>query len=140
MLDSALRGFRDSLKRAGFFIILLAGIGLLGAVLAIPFWYFSSRYKKGYTVFVLVLVGAVLLFLLIRRVVHMSTAAGGFRPYVRNTILPILKKTALLLCSLAALYGVALLFSQGRYIISILAAAGWLLLLGFMKYGRRNKT
>ncbi len=134
------REFGGLVKRLGFFLGVVAAAGALGIALALPLWYFSNNYRTGYSVFVLILLAATLVFLLIRRLVRSSRLAGGLHRYVKHAVLPILVKTAAVLATGAVVYGILLLLSRGRPVVSILAALVWLLLLGFLKYGRRGKT
>jgi hypothetical protein len=128
------------LKTLGIFMAVVAAIAGFGVVLAVPLWYFSTHFKKGYTIFVLALVGFVLLFFLVRRLALAGRAAGGFYLFVGKSLLPILKKAALVLITLAVVYGIVLLFSRGWLIVAVITILAWLLLLGFLKYGRKGKT
>ena len=122
---------------------MVAAIAGLGIALALPLWYFSNNYRSAYSVFVLVLLAAMLIFLLIRRLIRLSRLAGGLGRYAKTAVLPILVKIAIILATGAVAYGILLLVSRGRPVVSILAALAalvWLLFLGFLKYGRRGKT
>ncbi|UCF97238.1 MAG: hypothetical protein JSV89_19005, partial [Spirochaetaceae bacterium] len=72
--------------------------------------------------------------------VRMSRDPGALRLYLNRTILPILKTVAVIVASIAVIYGAAFLISRGQTIVAILVAIFWLLLLGFLKYGRRKKS
>jgi hypothetical protein len=128
------------LKTLGIFLAVVAAIAGFGVVLAVPLWYFSTNFKKGYTIFVLALVGFVLLFLLARRLTLAGRAAGGFYLFVEKSLLPILKKAALVLITLAVVYGIVFFVSRGWLIVAVITILAWLLLLGFLKYGRKGKT
>jgi hypothetical protein len=135
-----IKGLGRSLQKVGVVLALVTSIALIGLILALPLWYFSSRFAAGYTVFVLSLVGAVVLALLISRIVGLSRNPGALRLYANKTILPILKKAAVVVASLGVIYGIVFLISRGQAVPAILAAVIWILLLGFLKYGKRGKT
>jgi len=107
-----IKGLGRSFQKVGIFLGLVASIALIGLILAVPLWYFSSKFAAGYTVFV----------------------------YANKTMLPILKKAAVVVASLGVIYGIVFLISRGLAVPAILAAVVWLLLLGFLKYGKRGKT
>ena len=135
-----IKGLGRSLQKVGIVFGLVTSIALIGLILALPLWYFSSKFAAGYTVFVLSLVAAVLLALLISRIVGLSKNPGALRLYANKTILPILKKAAVVVASLGVIYGIVFLISRGQAVPAILAAVVWILLLGFLKYGKRGKT
>jgi len=135
-----IKGLGRSFQKTGIFLGLVAGIALIALILAVPLWYFSSKFAAGYTVFVLSLVAAGLLALLISRIVGLSKNPGALRLYANKTILPIFKKVAVVVVSLGVIYGIVFLISRGQAVPAILAAVVWLLLLGFLKYGKRGKT
>ncbi len=132
--------FGGLVKKLGFSLGVVAAIAGLGIALALPLWYFSNNYRSAYSIFVLVLLAAMLIFLLIRRLIRLSRLAGGLGRYAKTAVLPILVKIAVILATGAVAYGILLLVSRGRPVVSILAALVWLLFLGFLKYGRRGKT
>jgi ethanolamine transporter EutH len=134
------KGLGRSFQNVGIFLGLAASIALIGLILAVPLWYFSSKFATGYTVFVLSLVAAGLLALLVSRIIGLSKNPGALRIYANKTILPILKKVAVVVASLGVIYGIVFLASRGQAVLAILAAVVWLLLLGFLKYGKRGKT
>lgn len=135
-----IKGLGRSLQKVGIVLALVTSIALIGLILALPLWYFSSKFAAGYTVFVLSLVGAVVLGLLISRIVGLSRNPGALRLYANKKILPILKKAAVVVASLGVIYGIVFLVSRGQAVLAILAAVVWILLLGFLKYGKRGKT
>jgi hypothetical protein len=70
----------------------------------------------------------------------LSRNPGALRLYANKTILPILKKAAVVVASLGVIYGIVFLVSRGQAVLAILAAVVWILLLGFLQYGKRGKT
>ena len=135
-----IKGLGRSIQKVGIVLGLATSIALVGLILALPLWYFSSKFAAGYTVFVLSLIAGVLLALLISRVLGLSRNHGALRLYAIKTILPILKKAAVVVASLGVIYGIVFLISRGQAVLAIVAAVVWILLLGFLKYGKRGKT
>lgn len=135
-----IKGLGRSLQKVGIALGIVASIALIGLIIALPLWYFSSKFAAGYTAFVLLLVAAGISALLISRIVGLSKNPGALRLYVNKAILPILKKAAVVVASLGLIYGIVFLISRGQAVPAILAAVAWILLLGFLKYGKRGKT
>ena len=128
-----------SIRKIGGFVALLGVIAAVSVTIAIPLWYFSGNFAKAYTMFVIALLAAVLLYALISRLIRLSREPEGIRLYLKQKILPILKTTAVVIASAAVIYAIALIFSRGFTVLAIVAAVLWILLLGFLKYARRGK-
>jgi hypothetical protein len=140
MFARVLRGLGRSFQKIGSFVVLLGVISIASVIIAVPLWYFSSSHAAGYTIFVIALLAAALLYVLISRLVRLGRDPEALRLYFNRRILPILKTAAVILASVAVVYGIALLVSRGYTVLSIAAAVLWILLLGFIKYARRGKT
>ncbi len=139
MLVRVLRGLGRSFQKIGAFIVLVGVIAIVSVTVAIPLWYFSSNFAAGYTIFVIALLAAALLYALINRFIRLSREPEALRFYLNRKILPILKTGAVVVASVAVIYTIALLISRGHTVLSILTAVLWILLLGFLKYARRGK-
>jgi hypothetical protein len=139
MFARVLKGLGRSFQKIGSFLVILGAISILSAIVAIPLWYFSSKHADGYTIFVIALLAAVLLYTLISRLIRLGRDPEALQSYFNRKILPILKTVAVIVASVAVVYGIALLLSRGYTILSIIAAVLWILLLGFLKYARRRK-
>ena len=139
MFARMLEGLGRSIRKIGGFLALVVLIAAIALIVAIPLWYFSSNFADGYTVFVIALLAAGILALMIGRFVRLSREPGALRLYFNGRILPILKTTAVVVASIAVIYGIAVLISREHLLPAVLAGAAWLLLLGFLKYGRRGK-
>jgi dipeptide/tripeptide permease len=139
MFARVLRGLGRSLQKIGAFAVLIGVIAIASVIVAIPLWYFSSNFAAGYTIFVIALLAAALLYTLLSRFVRLSREPEALRLYLNRKILPILKTVAVVVASVAVIYGIALLVSRGHTVLSILTAVFWILLLGFLKYARRGK-
>jgi hypothetical protein len=134
-----LKGLGRSFQKIGAFVVLVGVIVIVSAIVAIPLWYFASNFAFGYTIFVIALLAAALLYATISRFIRLSREPEALRLYLNRKILPILKTVAVVVASVAVMYAIALLISRGRTVLSILMAVLWILLLGFLKYARRGK-
>lgn len=139
MLARVLKGLGRSFRKIGAFLVLLGVIAVVSAVIAIPLWYFSSNFAAGYTIFVIAMLAAALLYALISRFIRLGSVPEALHMYLNRKILPILKTAAVVVASVAVIYAIALLISRGQTVLSILTAVLWILLLGFLKYARRGK-
>jgi hypothetical protein len=104
LLRSAGRGLRGLALALG----LLGLIGGLSLLVALPLWWFCTRWPRAFTVASGGLLAAGLAWLLARRLQRASRAAGGLRPWWRRRFLPGLRTAGLVLASLGAVYGIAL--------------------------------
>jgi len=139
MFARVLRGLGRSFRKIGSFLVLLVAISIMSGIVAIPLWYFSSNHAAGYTIFVVALLAAALLYVLISRLARLNSEPEALRSYFIRKILPILKTVAVIVASIAVVYGIALLFSRGYTVPAIITAILWILLLGFLKYARQGK-
>ena len=139
MFARMLEDLGRSIRRIGGFLALVVVIAAIALIVAVPLWYFSSNFAAGYTIFVFTLLAAGILALLIGRFVRLSREPGELRLYFSGRILPILKTAAVVVASVAVIYGIALLISREHLLPAVLSGVAWLLLLGFLKYGRRSK-
>lgn len=139
-LTRMLLGIWRSAQRIGLSLGLITGIALLAFLVAAPLWYFSSHFPAGYTLFVLLLLAAALAAVLVLRLARLSRTPGGLRRLVNRTILPILRKTALVVASAAVAYGIVLLAGRRRIVAAVAVGLFWLLLVGFLRFGRKRRT
>ena len=139
MFARVLKGLGRSFRKIGAFVLLLGVIAIVSVIVAIPLWYFSSNFAAGYTIFVIILLSAALLYGLISKFVRLGSVPGALRLYLNRRILPILKTVAVVVASVAVIYTIALLISRGYTVVSIVTAVLWILLLGFLRYARRGK-
>jgi len=139
MFARMLEDLGRSIRRIGGFLALVVVIAAIALIVAVPLWYFSSNFAAGYTIFVFTLLAAGILALLIGRFVRLSREPGELRLYFSGRILPILKTAAVVVASVAVIYGIALLISREHLLPAVLSVVAWLLHKGFLKYGRRSK-
>ena len=138
ILPRVLRGLGRSFGKIGALLALIILIAAIALIVAIPRWYFSSTFAAGSTIFVFSLLAAVLIAALSRRVVALSRDPGALLVYLNRSVLPILLKIAVVIASVAVLYGIAILLSRGHILLSIISILLWVLLLGLFRYGRRT--
>jgi hypothetical protein len=139
MLARVLKGLGHSFRKLGAFVVLLGVIAVVSSIIAVPLWYFSSNFAAGYTISVIALLSAALLYALISKFVRLGREPEALRLYLNRRILPILKTAAVVIASAAVIYAIALLISRGYMVLSIVTAVLWILLLGFLRYARRGK-
>jgi ethanolamine transporter EutH len=107
-----LHGLGRAFRGLGLALALAAAVALVSLLIVYPLWYFSSRFGRGYTVFVLSALAALVLFLIARRLQRQSRRYGGFRVLARRRILPALRVAGIVVGVLAGLYGIALLVAR----------------------------
>jgi len=139
MLARVLKGLGRSLQKMGAFVVLVGVIAVVSVIVAIPLWYFSSNFAAGYTIFVIALLAAALLYAITSKFVRLGREPEALRLYLNRKILPILKTVAVIVASVAAIYAIALLISRGHTAAAIGTAVLWILLLGFLRYASRGK-
>lgn len=107
-----LLGLARGLRGLGLALALAGAVTLASLLIVYPLWYFSSRSGRGYTIFVLCALAALLAFLLARRLQRQSRRYGGFGALARQRILPALRTAGIVAGALAGLYGIALLIAR----------------------------
>ena len=100
------------LRRLALALGLLGLIGGLSFLVAFPLWYLSTRSPRAFTFAVVSLLAAGLAYLAGRRLQRASFAAGGFGALWRRRFLPGLRTAGVVLASLGAVYGIALLAAR----------------------------
>jgi len=105
-------GLARALSGIGLALALACAVILASLLIVYPLWYFSSRYGRGYTVFVLSALAALIIFLIARRLQRQSRRYGGFGALARRRILPALRVAGIVVGVLAGLYGIVLLIAR----------------------------
>jgi ethanolamine transporter EutH len=93
-------------------LALLAAVALAAFLIVYPLWYFSSRSARAYTLFVLSVLAALIVFLIARRIARQSRIYGGLGELARRRFLPALRTTGIVIAALAGAYGVAVLIAR----------------------------
>lgn len=107
-----LHGLARALRGLGLALALAGAVTLVSLLIVYPLWYFSSRFGRGYTVFVLSALAALVLFLIARRLQRQSRRYGGFGALARRRILPALRVAGIVVGVLVGLYGIVLLIAR----------------------------
>ncbi len=126
------RAFRKLTLLCGFVL----GISLIGFVLVLPLWYFADHHRSGYSIFVLLLFAVLTIFLLFSRYRTLQEQYGGHKQVLTQKVLPSVVKGLRILASLIGLYGIILLFVQGFYIVAVPLSVIFLLVFGYITFGR----
>jgi heme/copper-type cytochrome/quinol oxidase subunit 2 len=126
------------IRGAGFFILVLALCAGLGLLIALPLWLFATREPRIYTVLVLALLAAGLVFLVVRGIRRRAGSDEGRR---RVPALARLFTVIITIVSIAGLYSLAALLAQGLWILSAVSVivSGLLLWLLFTIRGALRK-
>lgn len=108
---------------------MIAGAGLVSALIVVPLWFAATRATVVYTAAILGLVAAALIVSLIRRIRLQRT----------GIFLPILKTTARVLVIVAGLYAMVVLFARGLPLAAAVIALAGLVWLGYAASGGRTR-
>jgi hypothetical protein len=116
----------------GFFLLLLAGTGLLGFCISWPLWMFSTREPGAYTLTVLSLAGACIVFLIARAFLRKHRAVEDLsKP--RVTLVTALLTLLMVLVGITGAFAAIALLARRMWIwgmLDILVWVGILWLLG----------
>ncbi len=128
-------GLLEAGTRAGFAVLLAAGSAALGLAIAWPLWRFATAARQAYTISVLALAAAGIVYVVVRGVLRgRSAARDPGRP--RRSALSAVVTTLMVLVGLAGLYRAAALFARGTWILGAAAGAAWVLLLWLLGRAR----
>lgn len=130
-------GYSRSLRRVIVSMALIAGTVAMSAAVVFPLWYFSTHARRAYTIAVLALFGAAILFLLVRRSrTFWELSANERSARVRRAIGKILS----VLAYLVGLYLILGLYAIGLYAAAVPLTVLYLLVLGYSLYVRRSRA
>ena len=125
----------DALRKIGFFLLLVAGSAGLGLLIAWPLWLFATSSRRIYTIVVLSLIAAGILFLVVRRILRgRDRMRDPGQP--RKNALTFLVTTLTVIVGIVGAYVAAVLFARRLWIFAfptVLVWAGILWLLGFLR-------
>jgi hypothetical protein len=127
-------GWAARLRGAGFFILVIALCAGLGLLIALPLWLFATREPRIYTVLVLALFAAGLVFLVVRGIRRRAGSDEGGR---RTPAVARLFTVLIALVSIAGLYSLAALLARGLWILGVFAVVVFGLLL-WLLFGVRG--
>ncbi len=135
-LRSVLRAWGEGARRAGFFILLVAGSAAAGAAIALPLWYFATSARGAYTACVLLLGAAGVLYLIGRAILRARKAPRD-TAWPRRSPLAGLLAALQALVFLAGLYACAVLLAHGIWLFAIPLIVIWLGLIVLLGLARR---
>ena len=122
-------------KFLGFLAVLLA----VSAALTYPLWYLATERVEIYTWSTLAFLGAVLFYVVVKRVSAAFRRERKVLPFLRNSILPPLAAAAKAVVILAASYLLIILFLNERPAIAVALTPFFLVGAGFLLYGRKHR-
>lgn len=122
----------EAARKTGFLLLLVVGSAALGILIAWPLWLFATSARQAYTITVLALAGAGIVFLAVRAV-QRSRKAVQDPGKPRRTFLSVLLTVLIVIVGFAGAYLAAALFVRGLWIIGagvVVLWAGILWLMG----------
>jgi len=128
-------------RSAGFAVLLVAGSAALGLVIALPLWLFATSAREAYTITVLALGGAAIVYLVVRSVVRSRSAPRDPSRQGRSALVGIVT-VLIVVVGLAGIYLAAALLARGYWILGTAALVVWaglLWLLGRARGAARNR-
>jgi hypothetical protein len=126
----------EGVRRAGFLLALVAGSAALGLLIAWPLWLFATSARQVYTITVLSLSGAGVVFLTVRAGQRRRKArheAG--KP--RRSLLAVMLTAVMVAVAVAGAYLAAALVVRGLWVIGAAEVVLWVGLLWLIGRGRR---
>jgi hypothetical protein len=114
-------------------LLFVAGLAAVAAAVVFPVWLLAVHNTRLFTFIVLVLIGAGILFLFIRRIVDVTRNenAGSFRGFAARLV-----RFLIHLFFLFWIYGTAAFFMRGNMAAGIPLSLGLIIALGYYVYGR----
>ena len=135
-LRRRLAAWIETARNAGFLVLLVAASAALGLAIAVPLWFFATSARGAYTVAVLVLAGAGIVYLVVRSAVRRSaTARESGRP--RQSAVAVLLAVLMGVVGVAGLYAAAALAAHANWVLGALDLVVWAGLLWLMGRARR---
>ena len=122
-------------KILGFLAVLFT----VSAALTYPLWYLATEHVEIYTLSTAVLLAAVLLFIIVKRISAAYRRERKVLPFLRNSILPPLAAAAKAAVILAASYLLIILFLNERTAIAVALTPFFLAGTGFLLYGKKHR-
>ena len=133
-------GLWRTIKQVLLTLGILATIGVLALVLALPLWALSSFRPRIYTWFALALLGAGAVFLLVRRVARRSRQDGGLPAWGRRRLLPALKRIGIAVAFIAAAYSAVVFLARGLIVPGVLVVGAMVILGGYLRFANRRRV
>jgi hypothetical protein len=132
---SALARWAEAARAIGFFLLLVAGSAAIGLAIAWPLWLFATSQKRLFSLCILFLLAAGLLFLAARAIARRKRATRDpGRPL--SSLLSVLLTALLVVIVPAGAYLAAVLFLRGLWVLAVPALLLWIGLLWLLGYLR----
>jgi small-conductance mechanosensitive channel len=126
----------EGLRKVGFLLGLVAGSAVLGFLIAWPLWLFATSARQVYTITVLALAGAGIVFLAVRAARRRQKARrDAGKPGLG--LLPVLLTVLLVLVGISGAYLGAALFVRGLWVVGVGVLVLWAGLLWLVGRARR---
>lgn len=130
-------GYSRSLRSAAISIALIAVTIAASAAVVFPLWYFSTHSRRAYTIAVLSVFAAGIVFLLVRRSRAFWELPGKERT---RRVRRFFAKLLSVLAYLVGLYIILGLYAVGLLVAAIPLTFVYLLILGYTLYARRSRA
>ena len=133
-----LKGWLSLLRRAGLLLGAAAAAAGLAALLSLPLWAAATAAPAVYSLAVVGLFSAAVVFLVIRAALRAHRAPRNPASPRRN-LGRVLLSTVVVLAFAAGLYGAAFLAARGLWAAAAPLLVLWLALAGWAAFGRQRK-
>jgi len=115
-------------RKIGFLLVLVAGSAALGFLISWPLWIFATSARKAYTITVLGLAGAGIVFVITRSVLRNRTATRDpGKP--RRTLLSAFLTVLMALIGFGGAYLAAVFLARSLWILVTVDLAVWVIIL-----------
>jgi hypothetical protein len=135
-MHRALASWLDALRKIGYFFLLVAGSAGLGFVIAWPLWSFATGAREIYTITVLAILAAGIVFLIVRAIIR-----GRARPRdpgaPRRNALTVSLTVLIVILACAGAYAAAVLCARRMWILAVPSVLVWVGLLTLLAFLRR---
>jgi len=129
-------GYLETLRGWMGFLMVVAISAAASLLITLPLWFFAVSSPSGYSIFVALAAAAALIASAVRFLTSRQSRGGLSIPgFLRLRILP---KVLMTLMVLAALAAVLFLLATRHFLLLVLFLACFLLLFGWIRYGRRH--
>jgi hypothetical protein len=135
-LQRTLSSWLDALRKAGFFVLLVAGSAGLGLLIAWPLWLFATSARGTYTIVVVSLMAAGVIFLIVRGILRRR---GRMRDpgQPRRNALTLFLGILIGAVGIAGVYAAAVLFARRLWVFALPLVTVWACLLWVLSLLRR---
>ena len=126
--------YGNIIKKTGIFLAFLAGAIVLAAAIVLPIWYFADKHRNIYSLVVLSVIAAGILFLIVRNGIRKRSLQE--KEYGKSRLLRIVWRFFAGILFLLWLYGIVVVLLRGMIGVTILMIILLLAAFGFFLYGK----